>query len=344
MRQTNSGWVLARRPAAELGADDLRLVETDLPPLREDDIKIKNLYLSLDPTNRIAMSDRAQYSPPVGLGAVMRGVTLGIVEESRSPLFAPGDIVLTGEGGWREYAIVKDRQARKIQPQAGIPLTAYLSVLGSKGLTAYFGLLDICAPAPGDTLVVSAAAGAVGSIAGQIGKIKGCRVIGIAGGAEKCRWITQDLGFDAAIDYKSEIVGQALDRLCPNGIDISFENVGGAIMDAVFARLALHGRMSVCGLISSYNTVGPMRGPEDFGRILMQRLTVRGFIIVDYVERFPEALAALSGWVEAGQIKWRDHVLEGGIAAAPAALGRLFSGDHDGKLMLRIAPEPELSR
>jgi NADPH-dependent curcumin reductase CurA len=322
MRQTNSGWVLARRPAAELGADDLRLVETDLPPLREDDIKIKNLYLSLDPTNRIAMSDRAQYSPPVGLGAVMRGVTLGIVEESRSPLFAPGDIVLTGEGGWREYAIVKDRQARKIQPQAGIPLTAYLSVLGSKGLTAYFGLLDICAPAPGDTLVVSAAAGAVGSIAGQIGKIKGCR----------------------AIDYKSEIVGQALDRLCPNGIDISFENVGGAIMDAVFARLALHGRMSVCGLISSYNTVGPMRGPEDFGRILMQRLTVRGFIIVDYVERFPEALAAISGWVEAGQIKWRDHVLEGGIAAAPAALGRLFSGDHDGKLMLRIAPEPELSR
>jgi NADPH-dependent curcumin reductase CurA len=283
---------------------------------------------------------RAQYSPPVSLGAVLRGVTLGVVETSRSGQFAPGDIVVTGAGGWQEYAVIRDSQARKVAPQAGVPLTAYLSILGSKGLTAYFGVLDICAPAPGETMVVSAAARAGGSIAGQLGKLKGCRVIGIAGGPEKCRWICDELGFDAAIDYKSEDTGAALDRLCPDGIDISFENVGGSIMDQVFNRLALHGRMAVCGLISSYNADGPMRGPEDFGRVLMQRLTISGFLIVDYVQRFPEALAALSGLAGTGQIKWRDHVLEGGITAAPAALGRLFSGDHDGKLVLRIAPEP----
>ncbi len=342
--QSNLAWVLSRRPAEQLAEADLRLVEAPLAPIGEGELRIRNLYLSLDPANRLTMSDRAQYSPPVGIGQVMRGVTLGVVEAVRAADFAPGDFVVTGEGGWQQYANINGRLARKIRPEPNVALTAYLSVLGSKGLTAYFGLLDVCAPAAGETMVVSAAAGAVGSIAGQIGKIKGCRVIGIAGGPEKCRWITEELGFDAAIDYKSQDVGQALDRLCPDDIDISFENVGGEIMDAVFARLARHGRVSVCGLISSYNACAPMRGPADFGRVLMQRLTIRGFVIVDYVARFPEGLAALSGWVAAGRLKWRDHVLEGGIAAAPAALTRLFSGDHDGKLVLRISPEPSIPR
>jgi NADPH-dependent curcumin reductase CurA len=321
--QSNLAWVLSRRPAEQLAEADLRLVEAPLAPIGEGELRIRNLYLSLDPANRLTMSDRAQYSPPVGIGQVMRGVTLGVVEAVRAADFAPGDFVVTGEGGWQQYANINGRLARRIRPESNVALTAYLSVLGSKGLTAYFGLLDI---------------------AGQIGKIKGCRVIGIAGGPEKCRWITEELGFDAAIDYKSQDVGQALDRLCPDDIDISFENVGGEIMDAVFARLARHGRVSVCGLISSYNACAPMRGPADFGRVLMQRLTIRGFVIVDYVARFPEGLAALSGWVAAGRLKWRDHVLEGGIAAAPAALTRLFSGDHDGKLVLRISPEPSIPR
>jgi NADPH-dependent curcumin reductase CurA len=202
--------VLSRRPAEQLAEADLRLVEAPLAPIGEGELRIRNLYLSLDPANRLTMSDRAQYSPPVGIGQVMRGVTLGVVEAVRAADFAPGDFVVTGEGGWQQYANINGRLARRIRPESNVALTAYLSVLGSKGLTAYFGLLDICAPAAGETMVVSAAAGAVGSIAGQIGKIKGCRVIGIAGGPEKCRWITEELGFDAAIDYKSQDVGQAL--------------------------------------------------------------------------------------------------------------------------------------
>jgi NADPH-dependent curcumin reductase CurA len=335
----NQKWMLKRRPELQVATGDLELMEAPIPDLQYGEILVRNLYLSLDPTNRIWMSDRDQYLTPVAIGDVMRGVTLGVVEESRSQRFAPGDLVMSGEGGWQLYTVCKERLARKVAPQSDAPLTAHLSVLGGTGMTAYFGLLDICNPQPGETLVVSAAAGAVGSIVGQIGKIRGCRVIGIAGGAEKCRWITEELGFDAAINYKSEDVGQALDRLCPDGIDMDFENVGGPIMDAVYSRLRINGRMSLCGMISSYNEDGPLPGPSDFGRILMKRLTIRGFIVIDYLPRFHEALLNLSAWISGGRIKWKDHVVDGGLAAAPEAMARLFTGDHDGKLLLRVSQD-----
>ena len=296
------------------------------------------MLLQLDPSNRLRMSDREQYLPPVGIGDVMRGGTLGVVEESRSSRFAVGDFVMPAQSGWQLYTVADGASTGRVRRQDGVPLTAYLSVLGSTGLTAYFGLLEIGQPKEGETVVVSAAAGAVGSIVGQIAKIKGCRVVGIAGGPAKCRWLVDELGFDGAIDYKSEDVGKALDRLCPEGIDISFENVGGPIMDAVFARLNRDGRMALCGMISAYNDEGPMPGPTDFGRVLMNRLTIRGFIVIDFLHRAREARGDLSSWIAQGRIKWKDHVVDG-LEAAPEALQRLFRGDHDGKLLVRVSPE-----
>ena len=339
MSRTNRQWVLNQRPDTTISGDALALKESPVAAIGEDELLIRNIYLSLDPTNRIWMSDREQYLPPVGIGDVMRGMTIGVVEESRSDRFAEGDLVMPAEGGWQLYTTAKAKGTRKFAPAPGVPLTAYLSVMGGTGLTAYFGLLDVGQPKEGETLVVSAAAGAVGSIVGQIGKIKGLNVVGIAGGPDKCRWITEDLGFDAAIDYKSQDVGVQLDRLCPNGVDVDFENVGGPIMDAVFNRLNLNGRMALCGMISGYNDEGPMAGPTDFGRILMQRLTIRGFIVIDYLHRAKEAFTDLGAWIADGKIKWKDHVVDG-LETAPDALGRLFRGDHDGKLLVRVSDEP----
>ena len=333
---TNGKWVLRHRPAAAIAENDLEWVEETLPDLRDGQLLVRNIYLSLDPTNRMWMSDREQYLPPVRIGDVMRGITVGVVEQSKSERFAVGDIVMPAATGWQEYSITPDRGTRKLKPGDGVPLTAYMSVLGATGLTAYFGLLDVGQPKAGEMLAVSAAAGAVGSIVGQIGKIKGLDVVGIAGGKAKCDWLTGDLGFDGAVDYKSQDVGAELDRLCPKGIDVNFENVGGAIMDAVFSRMNLNGRMALCGFISSYNDEGPVAGPTDFGRILMQRLTVRGFIIIDYLSRSSEAFADLSQWIAEGRIKWKDHVVPG-LQKAPETLQLLFSGQHDGKLLVGIS-------
>ena len=339
MAGMNRQWVLTRRPAGEIAPGDLKFVETPIRALEDDEVLVRNLYLSLDPTNRIWMSDRDQYMPPVEIGDVMRGGTIGVVETSRSDRFKPGDIVNTGLGGWQTYTIAPAAVVSPVPMIPGVPLTAFMSVLGATGLTAWFGLMDIGKPQRGETVVVSAAAGAVGSIVGQIAKLKGCRVIGIAGGPEKCAWLTGDLGFDGAIDYKNEDVGAALDRLCPNGIDVNFENVGGKIMDAVFDRMNTFGRMALCGMISTYNDDGPPSGPNDFGRILMRRLLVKGFIIIDYLPRAGEAFAELAPWVASGQIKWKAHVVDG-LENAVDALGRLFTGDHDGKLLIRVSQEP----
>lgn len=331
----NEGWILKRRPDGPLSSEDLIYRPIALPALSEGQVLVRNLLLSLDPTNRLWMSERDQYLPPVGIDEVMRGVTIGRVVDSRSERFAPGDIVQPANGGWQSHVVADARTTRRVHTDPDIDLTAYMSVLGVTGLTAYFGLLDICTPQPGETIVISAAAGAVGSVAGQIARLKGCKVIGIAGGPDKCAWLMDELGFDGVIDYKSEDVGAALDRLCPDGVDMNFENVGGAIMEAVFNRLRPHGRMALCGMISAYNREGPISGPADFGRILMNRLTVRGFIVIDYLSRTQEAVSNLTTWTREGRIKWKDHVIDG-LEHAPTALERLFTGQHDGKLMIRI--------
>ncbi len=338
-QKQNRRWLLRQRPQATIGAEHLELVTEPVPQPGDGEVLVRNIYLSLDPTHRLWMSDREQYLPPVEVGQVMRGGTLSVVEESRSDRFAPGDIVKPAIGGWEEYTLLPESWVRPVDRHPDIPLSAYMSVLGSTGLTAYFGLLDVGQPKAGETVVVDAAAGAVGSIVGQIARLQGCRVIGIAGGADKCRWLTEELGFDGAIDYRAESVGERLDALCPDGVDVQFENVGGDIMDAIYTRLNQDGRMALCGMISGYNDERPMPGPTDFGRILMKRLTVRGFIILDFQERFPEGLSALSQWVLQGELKWKTHVLEG-IEQAQEGLGLLFSGGNDGKLMVRLMSEP----
>lgn len=336
--RTNRQWVLRQRPRGLVQDGDLELVEVPIPALGDGEVLVRTLYLSLDPTNRTWMNDAEGYLPPVALGEVMRGLTLGVVEDSRSDQFKTGDLVTPLAGGWAEYAVVHESGLRPTRKVPGLPLTANLSVMGMTGMTAYFGVTDILRPKAGDTLVITAAAGAVGSIAGQIARQKGARVIGIAGGPDKCRWLTEELGFDGAIDYKGEDVGEALDRLCPDGIDLSFENVGGDIMNAVFNRLKVHGTMALCGLISAYNATRPPPSPN-LGRIITQRLNVRGFLVLDYVPRAREMFDEMGPWVADGKIQWKVHVDEG-IEQALSALNRLFTGDHDGKLLVRVSDEP----
>lgn len=329
---------LAARPSGEVEDSDFSWHEEAVPPLADGQLLVRNVYLSIDPTNRIWMSDIDQYLPPVEIGEVMRGMTLGVVEESRHPGFAAGDLV-SGVLGWQRYAVTDGEGLGKLPRGVPLPLTAFMAVLNHIGATAYFGLLDITKPQPGETVVVSAAAGAVGSLVGQIAKIQGCRVVGIAGSAEKCRWITEELGFDAAIDYKSEDVGKMLDVCCPNGIDVYFDNVGGAILDAVLARINLRARISLCGLISGYNAKAPVPGPYNYGNILMKRARVEGFIILDYIPRFDEAMKPLGQWLAEGRLKYRIDVVEG-LDQAPAALRRLFTGGNVGKLAVKVSDEP----
>jgi len=336
MRKSNRQWILKKRPTGEIGPGDLELVETPVPEPGEGEILIRNVYLSLDPTNRIWMSDQDQYLPPVQIGDVMRGGTLAVVQSSRSERFKGGELVNAGLSGWQDFAVVAADSVNPVPVIPGIEPTAFMSVLGATGLTAWYGMVDIGKPKPGETVVVSAAAGAVGSVAGQIAKLKGARVIGIAGGADKCRWLTEELGFDGAIDYRNEDVGAALDRLCPNGIDVNFENVGGSIMQAVVERMNNFGRMPLCGMISTYNLDGPPPGPSDFGTVLMRRLMIQGFIVIDFIPRAGEALAELAPWVMSGQLKWKTHVVEG-LENAADAVKLLFTGAHDGKLLVRVS-------
>lgn len=337
MTETNKTWILKSRPVGNVAAGDLKLVESPLAPLNDGEVRVKTVYLSLDPTNRIWMSDMDAYLPPVGIGEPMRGGSLGIVTESKFDGIVVGQKVLTGLAGWASYNTLPGVQVNPLPDLPGVPLTAWMGPLGATGMTAYFGLMDIGKPKAGETVVVSAAAGAVGSMVGQIAKIQGCRVIGIAGSDDKCRWLTDVAGFDAAINYKKEDVGAALDKACPDGIDINFENVGGAIMDEVIGRLNDFSRMPLCGLISTYNATDPVPGPYNFSNLLMRRTLVKGFIIIDYYDRFPEGIAAMGGWLAEGKIHFETDIVEGGIEVAPTALGRLFRGDNLGKLVVQCA-------
>lgn len=339
MSETNKTWILRKRPVGDVKPGDLELVASPLTPLSDGQVRAKTIYLSLDPTNRIWMSDMDAYLPPVQIGEAMRGGGLSVITESRFDGLAPGDIVNTGLAGWAVYNTLPGASLAKLPKLPGVPLTAYMGPLGATGMTAFFGLMDIAKPQAGETVVVSAAAGAVGSMVGQIAKIQGCHVVGIAGGKAKCDWLTEVAGFDAAIDYKSEDVGAALDKYCPTGIDINFENVGGEIMDAVMARLNDFSRMPLCGLISTYNATGPVPGPFNFANLLMRRTLVKGFIVIDYFPRFPEGIQQMAQWLMEGRLKFETDIVEG-FENAPTSLSRLFEGKNLGKLVVKVSEEP----
>jgi hypothetical protein len=292
---------------------------------------VRNRWLAFEPAMRGWIEDKPNYIPPVPIGDVMRGMAFGEVVESRVDGFAPGDLV-TGMMGWQEYAL-GDGSLRKLP--AGTDPRLALSVLGITGLTAYFGLLDVGQPKEGDVVVVSGAAGATGSVVGQIAKIKGCRAIGIAGGADKCRWLTEEAGFDAAIDYKSEEVGARLDALCPDGIDVFFDNVGGPILDEALARIARGARVVVCGAISAYNLKERPPGPTNYYRIVAQRARMQGFVVIDYLPRAAEAIPDLLKWVGEGKLHWKADVQQG-FENAPKTLLRLYSGANFGKQLLEL--------
>ncbi len=333
MALTNHKYRLAARPVGMPKASDWTYAEEPVAEPNEGELLVKVLYISLDPAMRGWMNDARSYVPPVGIGEVMRALGLGIVTASRNARFAVGDHV-SGSFGIQEYALTDGQGVRKVDPRIA-PLPKYLSVLGMTGMTAYFGLLDTGQPKPGETVVVSAAAGAVGAVVGQIAKIKGCRAVGIAGGAEKCSYIVQELGFDAAIDYKSEDVKQSLREHCPKGIDVYFDNVGGAILDAALANLARGARIVICGAISQYNNTGPVTGPSNYMSLLVNRATMKGMLVLDYADRYAQAGAEMAGWMAAGKLKSREDIVDG-LATFPETLLKLFRSENSGKLMLKV--------
>ena len=335
MTDVNRVWRLRKRPVGMIEDDVLSLGQEPIPEPADRQFLFRLNYLSLDPTNRIWMSDMDQYMPPVALGDPMRGIVCGTVVKSRHPDFAVGDVV-GGLGTWADYQVGRPGMLSKVPTLPGVPLADIFGLTAGIGPTAYFGLLEIGAPKAGETVVVSAAAGAVGSVVGQIAKIQGCRAVGLAGSDEKCRWIVDDLGFDAAINYKTEDVPAALKRACPQGIDVYFDNVGGDILDACLKQMNLFGRIPTCGLISQYNATGEVPGPKNYPMILMQRLKVQGFIVLDYAARYPEAIGALGGWLQSGQLKFRVDMHDG-LEHAVKTLRKLYTGENQGKLMVRVA-------
>jgi NADPH-dependent curcumin reductase CurA len=333
---TNTQLRLKQRPAGRASASDFdRTVETRRAP-GAGEVLVKVLYLSIDPTNRVWMSDVPQYLPPVGIGEVMRGAGIGEVLESSAEGFAAGDLVF-GMVGWQEFAILKPSgpfPLTRLFRNTSLPVQAFLGVCGPTGVTAYYGMIDICAPQPGDTVVVTGAAGGVGSVAGQLARLRGARAIGIAGGREKCRLLIEEFGYDAAVDYKSDHWRQELKAAAPKGVDALFENVGGPIMNAVIHRMNVGGRIALCGLISAYNDEGPALG--DFGALCGRRLHVHGFNIIDYAREWPAAVEKLVRWVLEGKLRNRDTVIDG-LEHAPEALNMLFEGGNVGKLVVRVA-------
>jgi NADPH-dependent curcumin reductase len=323
--KVNRQWCLATRPVGAIAESNFEWKQEPIPTLEEGQILVRNVYLSLDPTNRGWLNEGDNYLPPVAIGEVMRGFCIGVVERSRNAKFPEGTLV-QGFLGWQDYAISDGTDLNQFQKDHSVPLTAY------------FGLLDIGKPKAGETLIVSGAAGAVGSLVGQIGKIKGCRVIGIAGSEEKCRWLRDELGFDAAIDYKTESVLESLQQHCPDGIDVYFENVGGEILDAVLSLINLRARVVLCGLISQYNATEPVPGPYNLLNILTQRAKLEGFIILDYFDRAQEALADLGEWYAQGKIKYRIDAIDG-LENAPSAINKLFDGTNQGKLIIKVSEE-----
>jgi NADPH-dependent curcumin reductase CurA len=332
---TNRQVVLAKRPAPGLITPDVFAVkEAPIAEPREGEVRVKIAYVSLDPAMRGWINEGRSYVPPVAIGGVMRSFSVGIVDASRSPAFKVGDAV-QGMLGVQQYATSDGKGLVKVDPSAA-PLERWVGGLGMPGWTAYFGLLEVGQPKAGETVVVSAASGAVGSIVGQIAKIKGCRAVGLAGGPEKCRYVVDELGFDACIDYKSGDLAAQLKAACPKGIDVNFENVGGDILDTILMQMNVHGRIALCGLISAYNATRMPEGPKNLRAVLTQRLTMRGLIVLDWADRVPEAIAQLGTWHREGKLKIREDVRTGGLESFAETLNLLYTGGNNGKLVLKV--------
>jgi NADPH-dependent curcumin reductase CurA len=337
--EMNRQWLLAERPSGMVGPKNFRYAETPIPEPRTGEILVKNLFLSFDPTQRNWMVDRKGYLPPVSIGEPMRAGSVGEVVDSQHADFSVGDLVQT-TGCWQDYVVVAPDKGpmglSKLPP--GVSPEMMLSVLGITGLTAYFGLLDIGQPRPGETVLVSGAAGATGSVVGQIAKLKGCRVVGIAGGQKKCAWLRDEAGFDAVVDYKSENVRAQIAHHCPDKWDIFFDNVGGSILEDALDHINLRSRVVLCGGISGYNATEPVPGPSNLMNLVTNRGRMEGFIILDYLPRAAEAIHDLMAWVASGELKYKID-LQQGFENIPSTLQRLYTGQNFGKQLLKITTD-----
>ncbi|MFN0262708.1 NADP-dependent oxidoreductase [Tepidamorphus sp. 3E244] len=334
MAETNRTARLSSRPTGMLQRDNFEIASEELPEPGDGEFRVRISHISLDPAMRGWVNDAKSYVPPVGIGEVMRAIAVGTVEASRNSKFADGDTV-TGLFGVQEYAVSDGSGVIKVDTSKAPP-ERWIGGLGMPGMTAYFGLTEIAVPNEGETVVVSAASGAVGSIVGQIARIKGCRAVGIAGGAEKCAYVTDELGFDACVDYKADDLRGQLSAACPDGIDVLFENVGGEIHDTCLSLMNFRGRVAICGMISAYNATEPVPGPYNYRSILVNRLNVRGFIVFDFISQYPQAAKQLGEWHGAGKLKIREDVREGGIDAFPDVLNLLYTSGNFGKLVLKV--------
>ena len=333
---TNRRVLLRRRPVGEPRPTDFEIVDTPLPAPGEGELLCRTIYLSLDPYMRGRMNDVKSYAASVELGQPMVGGTVGEIVKSRNPKYSVGDIVL-GYGGWQEYALSNGTGLRKLDPTAA-PVSTALGVLGMPGMTAYVGLLDIGQPKTGETVVVSAAAGAVGSIVGQLAKIKGCRAVGVAGSQAKCDYVVKELGFDACVSYRSPDLFAVLKNACPAGIDVYFDNVGGQVLETVLRLVNPFARIPLCGLISQYNATEPPPGPN-MASVLVNRVTICGFIVSDHVDRMLPFLADTAGWLREGRVKYREDVVDG-LDQAPRAFIGLLRGENLGKMLVKVGPGP----
>ncbi len=336
MNESNTQVLLGSRPDGAPSESNFEVVRMPIPALRDGEVLRCTIYLSLDPYMRSRMSTAKSYAEPAKLGEPMVGGTVSQVVESRNPRFKAGDFVL-GYDGWQAFAMSDGKSLRKLNP-SDAPISWALGVLGMPGMTAYVGLLDIGRPKEGETVVVSAAAGAVGSVAGQIARIKGCRVVGTAGSDKKCAYVTQELGFDACINYKSAELGAALKAACPKGIDVYFDNVGGAMLEAVLHRINVHARIPLIGMISQYNDTKPAPGPN-LGPLLTNRALIQGMIIVDHADRMPDFLRDMSLWLREGKIRYREDIVEG-LENAPRAFIGLLRGENIGKRIVQVSADP----
>lgn len=332
----NKQLLFVKRPVGAADASTWSLEENPIPEISEGQILVKQHYISLDPAMRGWMNEGKSYIAPMEIGSVMRAGSVGEVVASKNPKFAVGQYV-AGTGGVQQYAVTNGKGFYHVDPKIA-PLPMYIGTLGMPGMTAYFGITEVGKIKEGEIVLVSGAAGAVGSIVGQVAKIKGCKVIGIAGGTDKCKYVVEELGFDACIDYKNENVATRFKEECPKGIDVYFDNVGGEILEIALSRLRMHARIVICGAISQYNNKTQVKGPSNYLSLLVNRASMTGMVVFDYADRYAEGAQILGGWLAQGKLKSREDVYEG-IENFPQTYNRLFSGDKMGKLVLKVIEE-----